>query len=579
MASIDWSIVFIYLVLIIAGGMYFTRRAHQGLNEYFLTGRSLPWWIAGTSMVATSFSCDTPLYVTKLIRTGGIYLNWQWWSFLIGGMLSAFLLSRLWRRAEVMTDVELTELRYSGKGAVFLRGFRAFYLAIPINCIAMGWVLLAMAKISAAVLGWGKWEAILVFSIAAFSYSLMAGFWGVVVTDVVQFVLALIGATVLALFAVDAAGGWQEVLTFIQSRPEQYPDTLKFVPSVNQPGAAGMVSAAFIGFLTYNLVQWWANINSDGGGKVIQRINACKTEGHALGAVLWYNFAHFVLRSWPWIVAALASIKLYPHLTDPEMAYPKMIMEVLPAGVRGMVVASLVAAFMSTIDTQLNWGASYLVSDLYKRFLKPGKSEKHYLWAAKGALLLLMILAGFTAYFTDSVTEAFKFIIAFGAGTGPVYILRWFWWRINAWSEISAMIASSVISICLYLFTDLDYALKVLLTAGGSAVIWVAVAYLSPATAKEQLTEFYLRARPGGAWGPVKAEVSVKPEPVRDGLINWIIGVIACAGFMIGIGKVIMLETEIGWGMLAIAAGCSYWLWRRVRSMAVSGRRCWLNDE
>ena len=567
MASIDWSIVFVYLVLIIAGGMYFTRRAHKGLNEYFLTGRSLPWWIAGTSMVATSFSCDTPLYVTKLIRTGGIYLNWQWWSFLIGGMLSAFLLSRLWRRAEIMTDVELTEIRYSGKGAVFLRGFRAFYLAIPINCIAMGWVLLAMAKISSAVLGWGKWEAILVFSIAAFSYSLLAGFWGVVVTDVVQFVLALIGATVLALFAVDAAGGWQEVLSFIQSRPEQYPDTLKFVPSVNQPGAAGMVSAAFIGFLTYNLVQWWANINSDGGGKVIQRINACKTEGHALGAVLWYNFAHFVLRSWPWIVAALASIKLYPHLTDPEMAYPKMIMEILPVGVRGMVVASLIAAFMSTIDTQLNWGASYLVSDLYKRFLRPGQSEKHYLWAAKGALLLLMILAGFTAYFTDSVTEAFKFIIAFGAGTGPVYILRWFWWRINAWSEISAMIASSIISVCLYLFTDLDYALKVLITAGGSAFIWVAVAYLTPATAKEILNKFYLRARPGGSWGPIKADVSVKPEPVKDGIINWLIGVAAGISFMMGIGKVIMLEPGIGWGMLVVAAGCSYWLWRRLRTV------------
>ncbi|MBC8277301.1 MAG: Na+:solute symporter [FCB group bacterium] len=566
MASVDWSIVFIYLALIIAGGMYFTRRAHKGLNEYFLTGRSLPWWIAGTSMVATSFSCDTPLYVTKLIRTGGIYLNWQWWSFLIGGMLSAFLLSRLWRRAEIMTDVELTELRYSGKGATFLRGFRAFYLAIPINCIAMGWVLLAMAKISSAVLGLGKWEAILVFSIAAFSYSLLAGFWGVVVTDVVQFVLALIGATVLALFAVDAAGGWNEVLTFIQSRPEQYPDTLKFIPSIKGPGAVGMISAAFIGFLTYNLVQWWANINSDGGGKVIQRINACKTEGHALGAVLWYNFAHFVLRSWPWIVAALASIKLYPHLTDPEMAYPKMIMEVLPVGVRGLVVASLIAAFMSTIDTQLNWGASYLVSDLYKRFLKPGQSEKHYLWAAKGALLLLMILAGFTAYFTDSVTEAFKFIIAFGAGTGPVYILRWFWWRINAWSEISAMIASSVISVCLYLFTDLDYALKVLITAGGSAVIWVAVAYLTPATAKEKLKEFYLRARPGGSWGPVKTGLSVNPEPVKDGIVNWLIGVAAGICFMMGIGKVIMLEAGVGMGMLGVAAGCSYWLWRRVKT-------------
>ena len=560
----DWSIIIVYLLLIVAGGLYFTKRAHKGLNEYFLTGRSLPWWIAGTSMVATSFSCDTPLYVTKLVRTGGIYLNWQWWSFMIGGMLSAFLLSKLWRRAEVMTDVELTELRYSGKGASFLRGFRAFYLAIPINCIAMGWVLLAMAKISSAVLGWGKWEAIVVFSLAAFSYALLAGFWGVVVTDVAQFLLALIGAILLALFAVDAAGGWNEVVSFISSQPEKYPDTLKFIPSAYESGTS-LVSAAFIGFLTYNLVQWWSNINSDGGGKVIQRINACKNENHALGAVLWYNFAHFVLRSWPWIIAALASIKLYPYLADPEMAYPKIIMEVLPVGVRGLVIASLVAAFMSTIDTQLNWGASYLVSDLYKRFLNPAKDEKHYLWAAKGALLLLMMLAGITAYFTESVTEAFKFIIAFGAGTGPVYILRWFWWRINAWSEIAAMIASAAISICLYMMTDVDYALKVLITAGGSAIVWMAIAYLTPATKMETLKEFYRRARPGGFWQPVSRHVTVVAEPVKDGIINWMFGVIAGFGFMVGLGKVILGVYGIGLSLLVIATLCSYWLFRRLK--------------
>ena len=560
----DWSIIIVYLLLIIAGGLYFTKRAHKGLNEYFLTGRSLPWWIAGTSMVATSFSCDTPLYVTKLVRTGGIYLNWQWWSFMIGGMLSAFLLSKLWRRAEVMTDVELTELRYSGKGASFLRGFRAFYLAIPINCIAMGWVLLAMAKISSAVLGWGKWEAIVVFSLAAFSYALLAGFWGVVVTDLAQFLLALIGAILLALFAVDAAGGWNEVVSFISSQPEKYPDTLKFIPSAYESGTS-LVSAAFIGFLTYNLVQWWSNINSDGGGKVIQRINACKNENHALGAVLWYNFAHFVLRSWPWIIAALASIKLYPYLADPEMAYPKIIMEVLPVGVRGLVIASLVAAFMSTIDTQLNWGASYLVSDLYKRFLNPAKDEKHYLWAAKGALLLLMMLAGITAYFTESVTEAFKFIIAFGAGTGPVYILRWFWWRINAWSEIAAMIASAAISICLYMMTDVDYALKVLITAGGSAIVWMAIAYLTPATKMETLKEFYRRARPGGFWQPVSRHVTVVAEPVKDGIINWMFGVIAGFGFMVGLGKVILGVYGIGLSLLVIATLCSYWLFRRLK--------------
>ncbi len=563
-SNIDWLIIIFYLVMIIAGGIYFTKRAHRGLNEYFLTGRSLPWWIAGTSMVATSFSCDTPLYVTKLVREGGIYLNWQWWSFLIGGMLSAFLLSRLWRRAEVMTDVELTELRYSGKGASFLRGFRAFYLAIPINCIAMGWVLLAMAKISAAVLGWEKWEAIVVFSLAAFSYSLLAGFWGVVVTDVAQFILALIGASLLAYFAVDAAGGWSGVLSFIKSHPENYKDTLKFIPSTREAADGSMLSAAFIGFLTYNLVQWWANINSDGGGKVIQRINACKNERHALTAVLWYNFAHFILRSWPWIIAALASIKLYPHLKDPEMAYPKIIVEVLPIGIKGLVIASMVAAFMSTIDTQLNWGASYLVSDLYRRFINPKKSERHYLWAAKVTLLLLMTLAGLAAYFTESVTEAFKFIIAFGAGTGPVYILRWFWWRINAWTEISAMIASSVISVTLYATANLDYAVKVLITAG-SAVIWIVVAHITPITKVNNLIEFYRRVRPGGNWRIVKKQLDVKSERLSPMMVNWMLGTIAGICFLIGTGKTVLGEITIGLGLILSGILICIWLLRRMK--------------
>ena len=565
LASADWLILFFYLALIILGGLYFTRRAHKGLSEYFLTGRSLPWWIAGTSMVATSFSCDTPLYVTKLVRTGGIWLNWQWWCFLIGGMLSAFLLSRLWRRAEVLTDVELTELRYSGKPASILRGFRAFYLAIPINCIAMGWVLLAIAKINAAVLGWGKWESILVFSTAAFSYSLLAGFWGVVVTDVVQFALALIGAILLAIFAVNAAGGMDEVIAFIAAQPESYPNTLKFIPSFTSNEAGGLISAAFIGFLTYNFVQWWAFHNSDGGGKVIQRINACKDENHALGSVIWYNFAHFVLRSWPWIIAALASIKLYPHLADPEMAYPKIIVEILPVGIKGLVVASLVAAFMSTIDTQLNWGASYLVSDLYKRFINPNRSEKHYLWAAKGALLLLMILAGLAAYYTESVTEAFKFIIAFGAGTGPVYILRWFWWRINAWSEISAMAASSVISVSLYIFTGLPFAPKILIIAGGSAVVWLIVAYLTPQTSPATLEGFYRRARPGGAWGVIRDKTGLKPEPLYSALANWVLGTFALIGFLVGVGKLLLAQTGTGIVCAALGLAGTYWLYRRLK--------------
>lgn len=561
---VDWFIIFLYLFIVVIGGSYFTRRAHRGLSEYFLSGRNLPWWIAGTSMVATSFSCDTPLYVTKLVRTQGIYENWQWWSFMIGGMFSAFLLSKMWRRAEVLTDVELTELRYSGKSAAILRGFRAFYLAIPINCIAMGWVLLAMAKISAAVLGWGKWESIVIFSMVAFCYSLLAGFWGVVVTDVLQFVLAIAGAVMLAYYAVDAAGGLPVIIDFIRSQPEKFPETLNFIPSIKS-STTGLISAAFIGFLTYNLVQWWANINSDGGGKVIQRISACKNENHALGAVLWYNFAHFVLRSWPWVIAALASLVLYPELTDAESAYPKMVMEILPVGVKGLVIASLVAAFMSTIDTQMNWGSSYLTSDLYRRFINKNATEKHYLWAAKIFVVLMVTLAGLCAYFTDSVTEAFRFIIAFSAGTGPIYILRWFWWRINAWSEISAMIASSIISISLYTATNLEFAEKILITAAGSAAVWIAVAFVTPSVRKENLEEFYRRVRPGGFWGPIKNKLEIAPESLKTGVINSLLGVTACAGFTFSIGKLLLNQLKIGFIIMLIACVSSIVLYKRLK--------------
>jgi Na+/proline symporter len=565
MTLIDWTLIAFYLILSSVVGLYFTKRAQTGLNEYFLSGRSLPWWLAGTSMVATSFSCDTPLYVTKLVRTGGIWQNWQWWSFLIGGMMSAFLLSKLWRRAEIVTDVELAELRYSGIEAKILRGFRACYLAIPINCIAMGWVLLAMAKINNAILGWGKLESLILYCAITFIYSFLAGLWGVILTDFLQYIIAQAGAIVLAVYAVETAGGWQAIVDFISAQPEVYPDTLKFVPSAHSSASMEALSAAFIGFLTYIFVQWYANLNSDGGGKVVQRLNACKNENHAMGAFLWYNFSNFVIRSWPWIIAAIASIKLYPLLSDPEMAYPKMIVEILPSGVRGFVVMSLAAAFMSTICTQLNWGSSYLINDFYKRFIRKNRSEKHYLRSAQFATFLMMFFACLCAYFTESVTEAFKFIIAFGAGTGPVYILRWFWWRINAWSEISAMLASSAITIYLYSVTAIDYPVKILLIAGGSAVVWLIVTFLTPPVKDETLETFYRKIRPSGAWKPLKLKTGIAPEPLKAGIANWLIGVAVITLFIFGIGEILFGRVISGYGSVILAMGGTGWLYFRVR--------------
>lgn len=564
----DLLIVGFYLVAIFLLGILFTRRAHIDTDSYFLSSRRLPWWIAGTSMVATSFSCDTPLYVTQLVRGGGVWLNWQWWSFAVGGMFSAFLLSRLWRRAKVVTDVELTELRYgSGAGRV-LRLLRAGWMALLINTIGMSWVLLAMAKIIGVIWGGDKWVGVVIATLLAISYSFLAGFWGVVVTDVAQFLIAMIGAVALAFFSVSAAGGMDNIIAVAG------PERLNLMPSMPEGGLAnpGFWSSAFVGFLVYISIQWWANINSDGGGKVIQRMSAAKNEKHAFGATLWFNLAHYGLRTWPWVIVALASLVVLPELADHETAYPQMILTVLPSPWKGILVAGLVAAFMSTIDTQLNWGSSYLTSDLYRRWLAPGRSEKHYLIAAKGFMLLLIAITAVMAYAVSSVTEAFKFLIAFGAGTGPVYILRWFWWRPNAWSEIVAMTASTVISSMIYLlFPGIPFPLKVVAIASGSALFWLPATFLTKPVDQRVLIDFYRRTRPPGAWSAVRnalAKETGQPVPapkIAVDLFGWIAGTALVLGVTFGLGGLLLARVAAGWSWLAIAVtgGVGAWYWMK----------------
>lgn len=559
----DWSVILIYLVLVFAAGLAFTRRAHTDTTSYFLSARKLPWWIAGTSMVATSFSCDTPLYVTQLVRSGGIWLNWQWWSFAIGSLFGAFFLARLWRRANVVTDVELTELRYGkGPGSV-LRSIRAAWTALIINTISMSWVVLAMAKIIGAVWGGPKWFGVIIAAFLAVSYSFFAGFWGVVVTDFAQFFIALIGAIILAIVAVHQAGGMGPILDTL--KPGQA-DLIPAIP-VESFFSGDFWTTAFGGFLVYISLQWWANLNSDGGGKVIQRMSASKNEAHAFGATLWFNIAHFSLRSWPWIIAALASLVLLPNLADHEMAYPQLIMTVLPSPWKGILIAGLVAAFMSTIDTQLNWGASYLTHDIYRRFVKPGQSEKHYLVAAKLAMLVLIALTCLMAYKVKSVTEAFKFIIAFGAGTGPVYLLRWFWWRINAWTEIAAMIASTVISSGIYLFfPEVPFTLKVALIAGLSAVVFIPVTFLTKPADVTVLAEFFKRTRPPGAWKPVRESSDVGTDQrwlMTNDLLGWISGIALTIGSTLSIGWLLLGRTGLAGAGIAVtivgAIGVVWW--------------------
>jgi SSS family solute:Na+ symporter len=566
LATVDWAIIIAYNLVSVAIGVAMTRRAHRSTEEYFLAGRALPWWIAGTSMVATSFSCDTPLYVTKLVRTVGIYENWQWWCFGIGSLFAAFFLAPLWRRAGVLTDVELTERRYgSGRPAKFLRGFRALWLALPINVIAMGWVILAMAKIMNAAVGWDKLPAVLLFTGLAFLYTTLAGLWGVALTDLVQYIVAQGGAIIFAVFAVQEVGG----LASLHEKVTEALGSSQVLQLVPSPGSSSVFSANFwtpalVAFGVYTLMTWWANVNADGGGKVIQRQNACRNEEHALLATLWYSLSNLAFRSWPWILVALATLVIYPHIADPEMAYPRLMMEILPAGVKGLLVASLLAAFMSTISTQLNWGASYLVHDFYRRFLVQRASERHYLAISKVATALVLAAAGLAAYWTQSVTEAFKFIIAFGSGTGPVYILRWLWWRVNAWSEISAMAASSVISIWAFTASNLTFAEKLLVTVFGSAVVWVCVTLLTAPASREVLQAFYSHTKPMGVWGYVRRMYGTniqRPESVARPLRGFLEGIALVLGLTIGIGYLLLGSPWLGILLIVIAALGVVGLW------------------
>jgi SSS family solute:Na+ symporter len=540
-----------------------TKRAHRSTEEYFLAGRALPWWIAGTTMVATSFSCDTPLYVTKLVRTAGIYENWQWWCFGIGSLFATFFLAPLWRRAKVITDVELTLSRY-GKTKVTdsLRVFRALWLALPINVIAMGWVILAISKIMYVAVGWEKLTSILIFTGLAYAYTLLAGQWGVALTDLLQYVIMQGGAIIFAFYAVDQVGGLQALHDGVL-KVAFSPDILAMAPAA---GAGTFFSGdfwtpAFTGFMVYVSVTWWANVNSDGGGKVIQKQNSCKSESHALLATLWYSLTNLAFRTWPWVMVALASLILYPNIADPEMAYPQMMMDILPFGLKGLLVASLLAAFMSTISTQLNWGASYLVQDVYRQYMRPGKSERHYVRSSMVATSIVLVCAGLAAYYTESVTDAFKFVIAFGAGTGPVYILRWFWWRINAWSEISAMIASSVITLGIpYVLPDLSYGAKLAVITFGSAAIWLIVTFLTKPAPMDTLSEFCRRTRPPGIWEAVRTHARAhgqsipRREPLARPLRGWIWGMMLVIGLTLGLGYLLLLDPVKGtiWCVISV---------------------------
>ena len=603
--SIDWTIIAAYILFSLGVGIYFAKRASRSTEEYFLSGRSLPWWVVGTSMVATTFAADTPLAITEFIRGSGIWQNWFWWNQLLAGLLAVFLFSRLWRRARVLTDNELLELRYSGKPAAFLRGFKAAYFGILYNFIVMGWVINAMASVAAVMLNIDRWTAVWICVAIALLYALLSGFWGVVVTDLVQFGIAMFGSIALAIIAVNAMGGMDNLLTSLNEMiPEAdntapvTTDTLKFIPPVPNAGLFSLEfwNSPFSKFIVFLTIMWWSRDNADGGGYIIQRMSSAKNEKHALLATLWYNLTHYAFRVWPWIIVALVSIVLFPDVTQWELGdkvgYPLVMQKVLGPGIKGLLVVSFLAAFMSTIDTHLNWGASYLINDIYKRFFKPenslndsGKAQRHYVFVSRILTVLLMICSAFVAVKMQSIGKAWEFIFAMGAGIGLVLILRWFWWRINAWTEISALITSILITLSLEIIAGIQtvnagmtYTLfgrapvilgielqmhhKLIIIVPIAILVWLTTTFITKPEKEATLKEFYKRVQPGGWWKPISENITTTQTSVVKGFaMNWLAGIALIYGATFAIGNLVFKNWISGILLIILSLSGFIWIW------------------
>ena len=526
MAALDWWVVGGYLALTLAVGLWLAGRAEGGLLDFFVSGRSLPWWLAGTSMAATTFSVDTPLYVTGVVARRGVAGNWEWWSFALSHLLLIYLFAHLWRRAEVVTDAELTEIRYGGRPAAILRGTRAFLFAVPINCIAIGYVMLAMRKVLEALglfsdlpawlPGDGRLWAVVVLCAFVLVYAGLSGLWGVVATDFFQFVLAMAGALLVAGYALHDIGGVGELRSALTSSGRG--GALNVLP---RPGSSFLPMDTFLAYLG---LQWWAYRRADGGGEFVQRLSAARDEREASRAAWLFNVLHYVVRSWPWILAALAAMVIFPGLKDPEMGYPLLMLRYLPTGLLGLVVASFFAAFMSTVSTQINWGASYVVNDLYQRFVRPEGSDREMVAVGRAASVAIVAVAGVAAFYADDVGTVFRFMIAIGTGPGAVLILRWFWWRVNAWAELAAMVAGFAIAVLTYVPVVAEplglsasargsFGLRLAVTALGSAAVWLPVMLLTRPESEATLEGFYRRVRPGGpGWTRQRARTGLEPS-------------------------------------------------------------------
>ena len=581
---IDWAIVLGYFALSTVIGLIFTKKGGESLDEYFLSGRQVPWWLAGAAMVATTFAADTPLVVTGLVATKGVAGNWLWWNMVMSGMLTVFFFARLWRRARVMTDVEFAEIRYSGRPAAFLRGFRALYLGIAINLIIMGWVTRAMIKILTISLGISPYVAVGICFVITVAYSVAAGLWAVLWTDLIQFVIKMSAVIVLAIYSVRAVGGMDALIAGVSKHFGSETAALSVLPIKVAPNGsleayAWMPLLALAVFLS---MQWWAayypGAEPGGGGYVAQRIFSAKTERDGVLATLFFQVAHYALRPWPWIVTGLATVILYPNLSDKESGYVKAFVDLLPTPWRGFMLAGFAAAYMSTIGTHLNWGASYLVNDFYKRFMNKDAPQKHYVNVGRVATVVLFLLSIIVTSQLSSVEKAWKFLLAMGAGTGLVLILRWYWWRISAWSEISAMTVSFLASLVFMNVIPPRFAAGdpnadawiMISTVAVTTVTWIVTTFLTKPEPDATLDAFYRRVRPGGpGWRQVSERLGYGRESIPGGALawtNWIAGIVAVYSTLFGIGKLVFGQLATGLMLLAVAIAAFAWIARSLRS-------------
>jgi Na+/proline symporter len=561
LTPLDWALIVAYFVCSAALGLWLSKRGGRSVTDFFLGGRRLPWWLAGTSMVATTFAADTPLAVAGLVARNGIAGNWIWWSAATGSVLTVFFFARLWRRAGILTDVEFAELRYTGRPAAFLRGFRALYLGILINCVVMGWVNLAMAKILAVTLGWDTLTAVLISLAITGVYSAVGGLWGVVATDFFQFTLAMFGTIALAWFAlqVPEVGGLQGLTRALD------PQVLSFLPSFSAIDVAGALAGLPLGaFLAYVGVQWWSSWypgqEPGGGGYIAQRMMSAKNERHAFFATLWFTVAHYCVRPWPWIIVGLVSMVLYPTITDKEAGYVMVMRDHLPQGWRGLLLGAFFAAYMSTISTQLNWGTSYIVNDFYRRFVKTGRDEKHYVLVSRVTTLALMVASAVVTFYLESIRQAWEFVLESGAGIGLVLILRWYWWRVNAWSEIAAMVAAAVGYAAVKLTMDVTFPATLLLVVAWTTLWWLGVTFLTAPEPDAHLIRFYELTRPGGpGWARVAA-VAGEPPPEALGplFLKWIAGTALVYAVLLGVGTLLFEGPAAALPYVAVAMAAAW---------------------